>query len=105
MPKKKPHPADAANAAIVAQAIRFDIALFLGSGRYATATAGTIDQARVEAARLAAAYGNGRRPLIYGITADGDRGLLPIAGANPCHFQSKRDLLPRCSPAAISWGA
>ena len=38
MLKKKPHPADAANAAIVAQAIRFDIALFLGSGRYATAT-------------------------------------------------------------------
>ncbi len=73
---KKPHPADAVNAAIVAQAVRFDIALFLGSGRYATATAATIDQARVEAARLAAAHANGRRPLICGTTADGRSGLV-----------------------------
>lgn len=33
MPKSnKYHPADAANAEILAQAVRFDIALFLGAG-------------------------------------------------------------------------
>lgn len=36
---RKPHPADLANANVVASAVRFEIALFLGVGRYATDTA------------------------------------------------------------------
>jgi len=79
---KKPHPADLANAAIIAAAIRFDIALFLGTGRFATATAETLDQARIEAARLASENPNGRRPLIYGVTADGRSGLVTDAFFN-----------------------
>jgi hypothetical protein len=76
---RKPHPADLANAALVAQAVRFDVALFLGVGRYATDTAATLEEAREKAARLAASHPNGRRPLIYGVTADGRSGLVTNA--------------------------
>jgi hypothetical protein len=72
----KPHPADVANANVVASAVRFEVALFLGVGRYATDTAGTLDEARSKAARLVAMHRNGRRPLIYGVTADGRSGLV-----------------------------
>jgi hypothetical protein len=73
---RKPHPADVANANIIASAVRFEIALFLGAGRYATDTAQTLDEARSKAARLVAMHRNGRRPLIYGVTADGRSGLV-----------------------------
>lgn len=72
----KLHPADAANAATLARAIRFDIALFLGAGRYARASAATIEEARKEAARLSAENPSVRRPLIYGVTADGRSALV-----------------------------
>ncbi len=74
--KHKLHPADAENANIVAEAVRFDIALFLGVGRYATDTAKTMEEALAKADRLVAIHPNGRRPLIYGITADGRSGLV-----------------------------
>lgn len=73
---RKPHPADVANANVVASAVRFEIALFLGVGRYATDTATTLDEARSKAARLIAMHHHGRRPLIYGVTADGRSGLV-----------------------------
>ena len=76
---RKPHPADVANANIVAAAVRFDIALFLGVGRYATETAATLEEARAKADRLVAKHPNGRRPLIYGVTADGRSGLVTNA--------------------------
>ncbi len=73
---RKAHPADVANANVVASAVRFEIAPFLGGGRYATDTAETLDEARAKAARLVAMHRNGRRPLIYGVTADGRSGLI-----------------------------
>ncbi|HET6378715.1 MAG TPA: hypothetical protein VFG05_10495 [Methylocella sp.] len=73
---RKPHPADVANANVVASAVRFEIALFLGVGRYATDTAATLAEAHSKAARLVAMHRNGRRPLIYGVTADGRSGLV-----------------------------
>jgi hypothetical protein len=73
---RKPHPADAANAAIIANAIRFDLAHFLGVGRYAKASAATLAEARREAARLAAEHPNGRRPLIYAVDTDGRSALV-----------------------------
>jgi hypothetical protein len=48
--RKPPHPADAFHAALAVQAVRFEIALFLGAGQYARATAPTLDVARVKAA-------------------------------------------------------
>jgi hypothetical protein len=73
---RKPHPADVANANAIASAVRFEIALFLGVGRYATDSATTLAEARAKAASLLAMHPNGRRPLIYGVTADGRSGLV-----------------------------
>lgn len=69
--RRKPHPADIANAQALARAVRFDVALFLGTGRFATATAATLDEARIEAARLIVEHRTARRPIIYGVTAEG----------------------------------
>jgi len=73
---RKLHPADAANAAIIANAIRFELALFLGQGRYAKASADTLADARREAERLAANHRNGRRALIYAVDANGRSALV-----------------------------
>jgi len=79
MKRCKVHPADAANAAVLAQAVRFDVALFLGTGRYARASAPTLEEARIEAMRLVAdnpsPFGI-RLPLIYGVTAEGRSALV-----------------------------
>ena len=77
--RRKVHPADAANAAVLAQAVRFDVALFLGTGRYARASALSLEDARIEAMRLVAEnptpFGK-RLPLIYGVTAEGRSALV-----------------------------
>lgn len=101
----KLHPADVANANIVAAAVRFDIALFLGVGRYATDTAGTLQEARVKADRLVAMHPNGRRPLIYGVTADGRSGLvtntcMPKPTEDPMKTYAKKFNAQRAAKAA-----
>jgi hypothetical protein len=74
---KKPHPADLAQEAIIGSAIRFDVALFLGVGRFAHGTAATLAEARVEARRLAAEHpDNVRKPMIYAIDAGGRSALV-----------------------------
>ena len=75
---KKLHPADVANAELLARAVRFEIALFLGTGRYARADAKTLGAARIEAMRLVAENTSPYRrlPLIYGITAEGRAALV-----------------------------
>jgi hypothetical protein len=73
---RKPHPADIANAAIIASAVRFDLALFLGVGRYAKASADTLADARRAAERLTADHPNGRRALIYAVDANGRSALV-----------------------------
>jgi hypothetical protein len=75
---KKLHPADAANAELLARAVRYDVALFLGTGRYARASAPTLEDARIEAMRLVAENTSPYRrlPLIYGITAEGRAALV-----------------------------
>ena len=79
MKSRKVHPADAANAAVLAKAVRYDVALFLGTGRYARASAATLEEARIEAKRLVAYHPDpfGKRlPLIYGVTAEGRSALV-----------------------------
>jgi hypothetical protein len=67
---RKSHPADIRDAAIIRNAVRFDIALFLGIGRYAQASTPTLAEARIEAMRLASEYlDNVRKPMIYAIDA------------------------------------
>lgn len=73
---KLPHPADLENARRITAAIRFDVVLFLGRGQYARASAETLALARAKAADMAHAHNNGRRAMIYGITADGLAGLV-----------------------------
>jgi hypothetical protein len=46
MKRRKLHPADAANDAVLASAVRCDVALFLGTGRYVRASAPTLVAAR-----------------------------------------------------------
>jgi len=79
MKRRKVHPADAANAAVLANAVRYDVALFLGTGRYARASAATLEEARIKAVRLVAdnpvPFGK-RLPLIYGVTAEGRSALV-----------------------------
>src|SRR5690606_19291178 len=65
------------DAAIIANAIRFDIALFIGRGKYAHASARTLAEARNDAApSLEAEHPYGRRALIYAIDADGRSALV-----------------------------
>ncbi len=74
MPK---HPADIANAAIIARAVRYDVTLFIGRGKYAHAAARTLDEARnVAAPALEAEHPYGRRAMIYAIDADGRSALV-----------------------------
>jgi len=79
--RRKVHPADAANAAVLANAVRYDVALFLGTGRYARASAPTLEEARIEALRLVADNPTPfakRLPLIYGVTAQGTSALAEV---------------------------
>ncbi len=79
MKRRKVHPADAANAAVLANAVRYDVALFLGTGRYARASAQTLEGARIEAMQLVAdnqSPFSKRLPLIYGVTAEGRSALV-----------------------------
>jgi len=73
MPKVHP-PRDAT---IIANAVRFDIALFIGRGKYAHASARTLAEARNDAApALEAEHPYGRRALIYAVDADGRSALV-----------------------------
>ena len=79
MKRRKVHPADAANAAVLANAVRYDVALFLGTGRYARASAQTLEGARIEAMQHVAdnqSPFSKRLPLIYGVTAEGRSALV-----------------------------
>ena len=73
----KVHPPTERDAAIIANAVRFDLALFIGRGKYAHASARTLTEARNEAApSLEAEHPYGRRALIYAIDAYGRSALV-----------------------------
>jgi hypothetical protein len=77
--RRKVHLADAANAAVLAQAVRYDVALFLGMGRYARSSAPTLSHARIKALRLVAENPcpfSRRKALIYGVNAQGRAALV-----------------------------
>ncbi|MCL5779199.1 hypothetical protein M1105_19740 [Limibaculum sp. FT325] len=91
----KVHPADHAAARIIAAAERFEIALFRGQGVYAKAEAASLDEARTAAARLEAEAGNGKRAMIYALTAEGRSALVTPATleameTNPVQTYSKK---------------
>lgn len=41
---KQPHPADVRNGEIIARAVRYELALFLGRGAYAKASVSALDE-------------------------------------------------------------
>src|SRR5690606_9535458 len=67
----KNHPVDFYDAEIVAQAVRFNIALFRGRGRYAKASVKSLAQAKKAANKLAKEHQSRYRPLIYAVDAKG----------------------------------
>lgn len=68
---KKPHPVEYHDAKVIAQAVRYDVALFLGRGRYAKASARSLAQAKKTANKLAKEHESRYRPLIYAVDAKG----------------------------------
>lgn len=66
---KKPHPVEYHDAGGIAQAVRYDVALFLGRGRYAKASVKSLVQAKKAANKLAKEHESRFRPLIYPVTA------------------------------------
>ncbi len=68
---RRPHPTEIRDAEIIRNAVRFDITLFLGVGRFANATAPNLETAHDEARRLSAENPGSRKPLIYAVDASG----------------------------------
>ncbi len=105
MPRtRNPHPVDLANADIFSRAVRFDVALFLGAGRYAKASAPTLAEAEAEAARLANAHAaTSAKPLIYGVTVEGRSALVtaPPARGGPAKAFSSRFNAKRAAQAVL----
>jgi len=69
----KPAPIDTA---AVACATRFDVTIFLGTGRYHTASFGALAEARTAAPQITAEVKNGRKAMIYAVS-DGRSVFVP----------------------------
>lgn len=79
---KKPHPADVRDAEIVANAVKFEVSVFLGTGKFDVVSAKTLDEAKAKAAALEAHH-KGRKAMIYGVDAQDRRAMyVDAAGKN-----------------------
>jgi hypothetical protein len=82
MKKKIIHPADLENARIVANAVRFEISLFLGVGEFARAEAATREEAEQAARDMKAHYTScSRFPMIYAVDAKDRSAPIPYRSA------------------------
>ena len=79
---KKTHPADAADLALIPACKKFT-ATILKNNKPQTVEFGTLGGARIEAARLNATANNGRKALVYAITAEGRAILVPASYGEP----------------------
>jgi hypothetical protein len=79
---KKTHPADAADLALIPGCNSFT-ATILKNNKPQTAEFPTLGGARIEAARLNATANNGRKALVYAITAEGRAILVPASYGEP----------------------
>ena len=81
MPKKI-HPADIENARIVANAVRFEISMFLGTGEFARAEADTRSEAEQAARDMKANYTTcSRFPVIYAVDERNRSAPIPYRSA------------------------
>ncbi|MCX5513375.1 hypothetical protein C3941_00135 [Kaistia algarum] len=62
--------------AAIAHAKRFDVTIFLGTGRYHTASRDTLERARAIAPEITAEVANGRKAMIYAV-AEGRSVFVP----------------------------
>jgi hypothetical protein len=73
------HPALEYDEAIIEQAIRFDVSLFLGTGQYDKLSVTTLELACVAVKVLMRRNpGCTRRPIIYANSPDGRRAIVPV---------------------------
>jgi hypothetical protein len=82
MATKRIHPADLENARIVANAVRFEISLFLGTGEFARAEAPTKEEAEQAARDMKAHYSTcSRFPMIYAVDERNRSAPIPYRSA------------------------
>lgn len=76
---KRQHPADAHNAAIIANADHYEVSLFLGVGRYEKVSVASEAEAQCAGAILLDQNPEcSRRPLIYAVAASGASAIIPF---------------------------
>ncbi len=75
MQKPKTH----IDTAMIERAVRFDATIFLGTGQFHTAPFERLEDAREAARRFGEVANNGRKGLVYAITAEGRSTLVPDA--------------------------
>lgn len=73
MPKKD----NTIDAQSIARAARFDVTIFLGTGRYWTEDRATLAEARQRASEMAAEVKNGRLGMVYAVTPEGRSIFVP----------------------------
>ena len=78
MATKKTHPADVADLALIPACKKFT-ATILKNNKPQTVAFDTLAAARIEATRLNATANNGRKALVYAITAEGRAILVPAS--------------------------
>ena len=61
---------------ILKSATHYGVSLFLGAGQHDSYTCRTLEEAREVGKKMVEHYKNGRRPLIYAITASGSATLV-----------------------------
>ena len=61
---------------ILNTAAYYGVSLFLGAGQHDSYTCRTLEEAREVGKKMVEHYKNGRRPLIYAITASGSATLV-----------------------------
>ncbi|MDF1598263.1 hypothetical protein PZ895_00535 [Mesorhizobium sp. YIM 152430] len=71
---RKPDPIDPAT---IASAVRFDATIFLGTGRYHTGSFDNLKDAREAARQFGEVVRNGRKGMVYAITAEGRSIFVP----------------------------
>ncbi|XAI96329.1 hypothetical protein [Microcystis phage Mae-JY30] len=75
MQKPKTH----IDTAMIERAVRFDATIFLGTGQFHTGHFERLEDAREAARRFGEVANNGRKGLVYAITAEGRSTLVPDA--------------------------
>lgn len=89
---KKPAPIDTA---AIESATRFDASIFLGTGRYHTASFDNLVDAREAARKFAEVAKNGRKGMVYAVPAEGRSIFVPASYQPPTKPEGLNDAIVR----------